>query len=375
MNETRDRLQDLLIEAPEARESPWEKFGYLGNPFPGAGQVWPQVCHDQEDIKKAIEGALNAFVNSNYESSRLLVIGDHGTGKTNILKHYEYHLKGLRQDGIGEYILPVYVTGDVAKFVDLYSRTMDAIDRGLLVGLADAMQSNDKYGLLKTQDLRAALRYLGPDTPSGDSPEARQTLFFKWIRATDCYSGEYKRLGVSGSIGTASRATTVLADLIRSAGEVSLFSGMVLFLDEFEEAFMAGLSEKVQARYLQDLRNLIDIVQTGIMLVVAGTPIVEKRLQTYRALQRRLGPPHHLADIQNADDAVGYAWAYKNHARDLFKRVREEPAKDIPDLLPDKEVQRIFEEIESRTPVGLRLGMFIEELHEEARRVVEEEPE
>ena len=129
-----------------------------------------------------------------------------------------------------------------------------------------------------------------------------------------------KLLGnVSADVSKSSTvAIKFLSDLVKIFLHVELFKGVIIFIDELEEAF-SGLSSTSQAQYAQDLRNLFDSHPNGIVFVVGTAPIAERLQQISPALLRRLGEGVLIAPISDENVALEYARAYIQWGRDKFE--------------------------------------------------------
>jgi len=352
VSEELEPLRSALIRGP----SPWQRYGFLRNPFPALGQVNPKVCHNQEEAKQEISNVIISFKDDDFGLRTLVVVGTHRQGKSNILGYFYEKLNEWRRSDPASPVLATLVSlgGRIAPFFESFHQALvRALQReGFLIEALEALARSpelpDQIASVPDHELRAAICSVLSLSPRAQgTPELDDHLFLlfsRWLAAEKSTAGQRKELGVASDLESASRATLVLRDFLALAS-ISRPKGVVVFVDEFEEYAFAARS--AQVRFLQDLRNFLDVMQRGIALVIASTPGGVALLGDYRAIENRLLNRVKLRSIKDASDAVGYAEAYLKWARDEF---RKEVGQDLPKperLLSKHEVRQAFQETQA----------------------------
>jgi len=214
-----------------------------------------------------------------------------------------------------------------------------------LEALARSPDLSDQIASVPDYELRVAINAVLRLSRRAEAPpvlDDRQFLLFsRWLAAEKSTAGLRKELGVASDVLSTSRATLLLRDFLNLAS-FSQPKGVLVFVDEFEEYTVAASSQKI--RFLQDLRNFLDVVQRGIALVIASTPPGIVGLKDYRAIDNRLGTRVELRSIKDALDAVGYAKAYLTWGHDEFRRQELEGVTEPEQLLSEREMKQAFEE-------------------------------
>jgi len=371
-------LKDKVSE--ELRKpSPFERYGFLRNPFPKAGEPTSEPFHNQDKVRRAFEAKFFSFVQSGGESSdRLLVFGDHRVGKTNFLLHWQHQISRLLEDGILGGFIPLYLTVASDNFID-------DIHKPLVMELSKAIFPSF-FEMLKTRD---------PDIPDGDLARAIEATlkrdsfqlkmfiddadirrFAKWFSGQRCTLSELRELGgVFSSIDTSSLAIRYLRDFVQLARHYEILKGVIVFLDEFELILGKAMTTSQRARYLNDLRHFVDTLQKGVLLVVASsTAILEEFQREHPALKNRFGETLELQKIQTLDEAKRYAQAYLSFGRETYNRAQKTgKTNGFQEIITEEEIAAIFEEV--REKYGRAQGPFFAKLYNKVEEKVGKQEE
>lgn len=369
-----ERLKSRIRE--EKKEpNPFERYGLLKNPFPRAGEQTDYLCYNQDRVKEAFETKFLPFVQSGGQSSdRLLIHGAHRVGKTNFLLYYRRQISKLVEEGVLEGFIPLYITVSPDNLIrDLHRPLVVELSNRVFPAFFETVKNYDKPLFQDGSDLTRAIETI-VRPPQSRLRQLQQhlgyediRLFTKWFSGEKCTQTELRALGgVFSSIGTSSLAIKYFRDFVNLARRLDVFKGLITFLDEFELIFGAAVTASKRARYLQDLRHFIDMVQEGVLLIVTSSSAILKQFQSdYPALKNRLGDQE-LNPIQNAEEAMGYAQAYLSFERDVFHEQRRDKAGDYDIVISEDEIAYVFEEVQKE---GAQ-GMFYAKLHEKVEEKV-----
>jgi hypothetical protein len=345
------------------RDNAYERYGFLRNPFPKAGESTAEPFFDQEEARRVFEEKLLAFLESEgRKSTRLLIHGDHRVGKTNFLRYWYQSLqKSFSEIGLTEYF-PILLTVSSDNFIDdIHKPIAMELSQEFFSEFFIGLEINsDALELAGDSDFKRAINSVLED-------KEHQLIFTKWFSGEKCTQNELTKLGgVFSSITTASLAIKYFDEFMKLARRLGMIKAFILFVDEFELIFSDAVTRSKKARYLQDLRHFMDVHQQGIFLIAATTSYVLTEFQRqYIALKNRFGDPVELKPIQNYEDSLGYARAYMEHGHEAFKRfINLEGPDDFDELVSEKDIKNIFEEVE-REYRGVQ-GWFFAKLHERA---------
>ena len=348
-----DVREELSQEMPE---NPYTDFYLLSNPFPIIGEFCG-ICVDQEEVKEKFKQELREF-NRDTRTRIMTMVGSTGAGKTNLLRFLEQKLKSWREPNTENRaitdLFTVYVDRPQGNYIEIHRQIISQFGAMFFTKFFSAVREQ-KINLSKlpaelpgtNPELIQALLHIAQrdssqltlldaldQTYSPYEPQSYRILDH-WLQGVKLISEEKKLLGnVSAEVGKSSTvAIKFLSDLVKIFLYVGIFKGVIILIDELEEAF-SGLTSTSQAQYAQDLRNLFDSHPNGIMFVVATAPIAERLQQVSPALQRRLGEGVQIAPISDEDVALEYARVYIHWGRNEFKnKMNREVC--LPDNWPD----------------------------------------
>ena len=322
-------------------KNPYEDFFLSENPFPTLGH-FHGICVNQEKVKSKFAQVLFDF-DINSQTQIMTMIGSTGSGKTNLLRYLEEALRSWREPNTENEaitnLFTVYVEQPQGSYLEIHRQIISQFSEMFFTQfLLEVRQNNINPLRLRSElpginpeliqalmhiihesPLQLSLQY-GPDQiPLSREPQSYRILE-KWLQGGKLTAAEKKLLGnVSAEVGKSSTvAIKFLSDLIKIFMHEGIFKGVIIFLDEFEEAF-SGLTSTTQAQYAQDLRNLFDSNPEGVVFVVATAPIAELLQRISPALQRRLGQGIQIDPISDEDTALEYARDYIKWGRKKFE--------------------------------------------------------
>ena len=329
--------EELSQEIPE---NPYTDFYLLSNPFPIIGEFCG-ICVDQEEVKEKFKQELREF-NHNTQTRIITIIGSTGMGKTNLLRFLEQTLKSWREPNTENKaitdLFTVYVDRPQGNYLEIHRQIISQFGAMFFAKFFSAVREQ-KINLSKlpvklpgtnpeliralvhiAQRDSTQLTLLVPDQTFSPDESQSYRILDSWLQGVKLTAEEKKLLGnVSAEVGKSSTvAIKFLSDLVKIFLHVGIFKGVIILIDELEEAF-SGLTSTSQAQYAQDLRNLFDSHPNGIVFIVATAPIAERLQQISPALQRRLGEGVHITPISNEEMALEYARVYVHWGRNEFK--------------------------------------------------------
>ena len=331
--------EELSQEIPE---NPYADFHLSSNPFPIIGEFCG-ICVDQEEVKGKFKQELREF-NRDARTRIMTMVGSTGAGKTNLLRFLEQKLKSWREPDTENRaitdLFTVYVDRPQGNYLEIHRQIISQLGAMFFTKFFSVIRK-EKIDLSKlpaelpgtNPELIRALFHItqrdsgqltlldaSDQTHSPYEPQSYRILDH-WLQGAKLISEEKKLLGnVSAEVSKSSTvAIKFLSDLVKIFLHVEIFKGLIILIDELEEAF-SGFTPISQAQYAQDLRNLFDSHPNGIMFVVATAPIAERLQQVSPALQRRLGEGVQIASISDEDIALEYARTYIHWGRNEFKK-------------------------------------------------------
>ena len=324
----------------EVPKNPYEDFYLLSNPFPTLGQFYG-ICVDQQQIKVEFTRVLRDFY-LDTQTRIMTILGSTGAGKTNILRFLEQTLRSWREPNTEKKaitdLFTVFIEQPQGSYLEIHRQIISQFGAMFFTEFFSAVQQ-DKINLANlpvelsgtNPELIQALAHIaerkfGQLPLPGFSLQEPQPyrILENWLQGVKLSAAEKKQLGnISAEVGKSSTvAIKFLSDLVKIFRHAGLFKGVIILIDEFEEAF-SGLTSTSQAQYAQDLRNLFDSHPNGIVFVVATAPIAERLQQISPALQRRLGKGVQIAPISDENAALEYAKAYIDWGRQKFEKQKK----------------------------------------------------
>jgi energy-coupling factor transporter ATP-binding protein EcfA2 len=325
-------LEGLRHELSEQQpNNPYETFFLLRNPFPAAGQLMADICVDQDTVKSSFARALREFYLDG-KTKRVVILGRTGAGKTTLLRFFERKIHEWRSPSPGTRaiadLFSIYIREPKGGYFEIHRQVVSQLGALFYTRFFEAVHERK----IDLHRLPTELTGINPDLirallqtsshrslfEGGPSTEALRALD-NWLQGVKLTPAERRQIGnVTTEISRSpTTAIKLLADVFRIFLHGSLFRGVIILFDEFEE-IVSGLSATAQAQYVQDLRNLLDSIAEGAVFVIASVPVSEKLTVISPALGRRLGEGVLIEPVQDEASALEYAQAYIDWGRKAF---------------------------------------------------------
>ena len=356
--------EELFGEDITTRSSPFEKYGFRRNPFPGHEEEFSEFIYGQDEAKQVFLERFKQF-HRDRNVNTLLIVADHRVGKTNFLRYYYYRLEKMLQriSRTEAPFLPIYTRAYEYDFFFIYQQIIEKLPEDILIDLFDSLTKNPLPQDFPDTDLSRALRKTGKDyaDPEFDQEE-RISLFCRWLRGGYRSLNKLQRedLGVRENITNSPVGSRFLRDLLEIMRERKILNGLVFFFDEFERLVGAGLSRAQKDRYLNDIRNFISDFQRGAFFTFAITPAGLAVLQRNNpAIPPRLGTQLQLQNLESEKEALEFTQIYIDYFRQEKKK----------DILTRDQISNVFLREKERDQ-KVRQGNFLARLREEAEKNV-----
>ncbi len=326
----------------------WHALGLRKNPFPASG-LTSEVEYDRPSVSESVNSWLAEVVNSSTTSFRpLVVFGDVGVGKTHILHRVqrvvsEYSAYSRRNGGAGWGVQLVALPEMSQGRLELSRLLLTVIQGTNGIGLSPSLPvpivGAIATGLLAKHDPYEGLNVL----PSGSHLAAamRQVIaadgltrskildiIGRWLLRNTPTPPQRSLAALSGALTGEGDAIQAYTDVVRLAHATGLIQGQLFLLDQIEDLWRRqAVTAMRRARFLTDLRSLIDQCLTGAPIAVVlawnTNPAGDSRptnslLETdYVALWTRLKTrveitPLHVHEIRP------FAEAYIRHEEQLY---------------------------------------------------------
>lgn len=348
-------------------------YGVVDNPFPSASQTQGHP-HMKIEADETIEKF--AIDYDERRSTQVLVIeGDQGTGKTNLLNYYEQQFKGWYPESEGFYIIRYYADPEPG-FDRMLARILQALGSDFVkkVGDAIAEQSDvDRDGIIETarsSDMRIVLRSLGraAKEPEDSLPKTAEAAM-EWILGFRLLKRHREALGpIQFRLDTVESKTQALRDLVFCSVKLNVLKGLILLLDELEK--MDDTTSKMTVlRFLSAIRALIDALPQYLFLMAAITPEARRRyFEMLPAFAGRLQNRIELPYLTDRKTALKLYQFYLDDARKRAASNQRRQAQDAQPVIPEKRVAAAFDEYlkaaQSRGDAGIRQRDFLNVLHQ-----------
>ncbi len=373
INNNDDLTLDSLFEeiSQKQPQSPYQKYYFLSNPFPAGGQAnpFPGICIDQDNIKREFARTLRELYLDG-QSKRMAILGSTGAGKTNLLRFFEQQIRAQRESQIDRSpitdLFTIYIQQPQGGYPEIHRQIISQMSALFFSLFFEAIQ-NDKINLDQlpallpgiSPELIRILRYVADRGTNQTSMFGINTQNIRslenWLQGLKLSPAERKLLGgVNVEVGGSSTiAIKYLSDLFRIFKHAGLYKVIVILFDEFEE-IVSGSTTSIQAKYAQDLRNLFDSLNEGVIFIIATVPIMETLEQISPALKRRLDPGIQIEPIHDEILALEYAREYIRLGRDRFTEHTKNHIKLPSDL---SEEEKEFYPLTSSSIVDVYLGV------------------
>jgi hypothetical protein len=331
-----DKLGLVSASNGDPKAELFRRFGVTGNPFPPAGQP---SGHPHLDIGADAEiiARLRSFL-ADQHSQVIVVSGEQGVGKTNLLSHYDTELRKLASSRRhGNYIVHYYSDPE-PSFDGVLRRLLQELGESYFANVARRMEGKTPaelasiYDRTRNRDLQAVLRTLAKAETTGESNQlkAAAQAAFEWVTGSRLLKLHRELLGVYYRLDTLESKTQVLRDLMEVGDHLGIVRGVLLLLDELEKQGYTT-SKTAILRFLLAIRALIDALPRHLFLLVALTPTAKNRyFQMLPAVQSRMQKEVRIESFA--------AWS---NAETLYQfymsKARESARIELPNEIPGEE--------------------------------------
>jgi hypothetical protein len=369
----RDRIRAVNADKDGGGRDVIGRFGVLTNPFPPSSQTTNNP-HMPGPIDDEIEERIESFVRD-HKTQVVVVEGTQGTGKTNVLNHYEAEIGNLHSGGelSGFYVIR-YLADPEASFEGTIRRLFQELGTTHLVKLAAALEGKEQFiEEARSVELRTALRKLARAT----TPLERATTaesFLDWLLGMRLLKQHRLDLGVNFRLDTVEAKTAALRDIVLVSSAAGVLNGIFLLLDELEKQD-GVLSPSAVVRYLSALRAIIDALPNHLFMMIAVTPDALRRYSVaLPAFRSRLQDRVELTPLMDADEAVKLADFYIGQAKKAAKEAGHS-TKGTADILDDDTIRATFQDLFERArkagDTGLRQRLFLHSLYQRAEKLIQ----
>jgi hypothetical protein len=334
-------------------ESPFERYGLTENPFPANGlhgdvfytnHIAGELARIQAWFN-AVAAATDPARPAPQAVTPLAIYGSLGVGKTHLLNYLERGLrrnsltptlrKGLADEGMSRLVLADLILRYLPDPPE--PRPGPPRPGGALVYelVKRARQDKRARGAMEGA-LRPGSPIATPLFAAAALDDDATTWFARWLRREYTTPAQRSKLGLAGVLQSEGEAIRAVADLMRLARVAGFLRAWFLLIDQLEELWRPNVVTATRrARFLTDLRHLIDECQEGAPVAVLlawnttveheallAAPAVQDRMQQdYRALWQRLGAPLDLPTLRGED-----VWPF---ARTYLDAAPVMPSRDV----------------------------------------------
>ena len=371
-------IEKDLLKLTQEKQNPYEQYFLLKNPFPGKREVNAKVVSNQEVAKDAFIEKLKVFGQGIED---LTIQGINGAGKTSILKYFEYYVDEARKRNyLEKKIFSIYAAITEEDYSSLHSNIVSELLGKTLFDVSNAFtiknsQNDANKNPYKDDNtvLKNILTLASSSNLFSKWSVNHADAFKSWLIGNKLNPAERKLLGNTKDIPNVSIAIRYLKDYIDIAKNLGICDGIVILLDEFEYIF-TDLTKAKQSRFVSDIRHLLDVMSSELILVVATTP-ENQDLEKYPALKRRLGNPVNLSPILNFDEAVIYAKDYLKYGKEQYFLEKEDPINEneVTNLNPLSEdiIREVFIHLSNEGNQEVVPGTFLPTMKEKVKEIVE----
>lgn len=351
----------------------FEKYGITENPFPPSNRTY-----GNPHLETTVDDEITRYVSDydrNKKSEVIVIEGDQGTGKTNLLNYYESEFKKLYPEQEGYYVIR-YLADPELDFDKILTQILDVLGIDFLVRIGKKLieleenERETKLEAIKKPDLCLVFRSL-IGKPNQSNTEQRKTALAakEWLLGQRLFNRHKERLGpIQFRLDTIESRTQVFRDLVYFSADLKVLSGIILLLDEIEKVDMMATTRGV-LRFLSAIRALIDSLPDYLFMMLAITPEALRRyFGMVPAVQGRLQKKIPLPYLTEVDSAKKLTQFYIQEAQKKAKLSRgEQNSQNINTLLSDEEIERIFSDLlakaKERSDESVRHRDFLNELH------------
>ena len=373
----------LGLTSPEIRmKKLYSRYGVLENPFPPASQSMGHP-HMETPADDVIVQRLKTFL-SEKKTQVLVVEGQQGFGKTNILEFYKNELAVTFPEGEGYYIIRYYPDPE-PEFGKVVQRIVQEFGIGHLkklgVALANEWKNKEKrdhiFDNIRSYEARQAFISLAEAALTSTSLDDTAHLLFEYLLGMRLLKSHVNALGVQFRLDTTESKTQALHDLIYLSIQMNCLAGLFLFMDELEKVGAFPLQQVV--RYLSAIRALIDALPEHLFLIMAMTPVARAQYaRIFPALASRLLTSVALSPLSKDEEALQLFRFYLTEGRSRARENVQTQGWESEDTLPlnNKKVtdiyQTLVDEGKRQGEPGVTPRAFLNRIHEETEKVFAE---
>ena len=273
-----DGIRDELSQ--KIPENPYANFCLISNPFPIIGEFCG-ICVDQEEVKVKFKQELLEF-NHNSQTRIMTIIGSTGAGKTNLLRFLEQTLKSWREPNTENKaitdLFTAYVDQPQGNYLEIHRQIISQFAAMFFTKFfSEVRQRKINLSKLPTKlpgtnpELIRALVHIAQrdsgqltlsdvsdQTFSPHEPQSYRILD-NWLQGVKLTAEEKRLIGnISAEVGKSSTvAIKFLSDLVKIFLHIGIFKGVIILIDELEEAFSGSnlnKSSTVRPRFAESVR-------------------------------------------------------------------------------------------------------------------------
>lgn len=363
-------------EAASPDTARFDEFGIVDNPFPSASQTQGHP-HRKTDADELIIPYIKNYHNE--RSSQVLVIeGDQGTGKTNLLNYYEREFRELYREEDGFYIIRYYADPEPG-FDKMLARILEELGSSFVKQIGQAIAELDDpradaiFEIARPGDMRTVLQRLCESAKRpGGVPDDTAEAAIEWILGFRLLKRHREALGqIHFRLDTVEARTQALRDLVFCSAELGVLNGLILLLDELEKQDDTK-SKLTVLRFLSAIRALIDALPRYLFLMAAMTPVALRRyFEMLPAFAGRLQNRVELRFLESRDTAVElyrfYLEEAKSKARSKEGRIARSDVRSVRSVVSESQAASAFDELmesaRNRGDEGVRQRDYLNALH------------
>lgn len=372
----RDRVRAASAGTGEpGNRKMFERFGLLSNPFPPSTQTTNNP-HRMTSIDAEIEERIESFIRD-HKTQVVVIEGTQGTGKTNVLNHYESEIAELQSAGDlpGFYVIR-YLADPEASFEGTIRRLFQELGVTHFMNVAAALKSakGDPITEARSVEVRTALRHLSQQKSQQDTREVAEA-FLDWCLGMRLLKLHRHLLGVNFRLDTVEAKTAALRDLILVSAKAGILNGIFLLLDELEKQD-GVLSPSGVVKYLSALRAIIDALPNHLFMMIAVTPDALRRYSVaLPAFRSRLQDRVELRPLTEPEEALALAQFYMENGREEARNKTGKQVRNARQILSNSEITSIFTTLLDRArksgDSGLRQRAFLHHLYQHAEKLIQ----
>ena len=382
------RQQIGLSAATDTKESSdaqlWKEFGILGNPFPSAHQTAGHPRSLEKVDNTVLEQLKHFFATGNSET--VMIEGTQGTGKTNLLNHYQDELSALAAEEEGFYVVRYYANPE-PKLDELLRQIVQELGVDHLKTLAIKLialgdtESDKAMAAARNPDFRTMAKRLSRMEADSENLDYACVCALEWLTGLRVLKRHTENIGVYFRLDTTEARLQGLHDLVILSGNLGVLKGIFLLLDELEKQDDLTPSTANIVRYLSSLRALIDALPRYRFLMLAITPSARGNyFRLYPALASRLqGNILTLQGLENFNEARKLYTLYLTTERKRSLKIKGDDVSQAgeKDLFQTKRLDELFSlalhNAQKRSEI-LTPRTWLDYLHRESEELIKHNP-